>query len=665
MWCWHPQRSPWVDAAVIAVNVWLLASAAAAGWGASRAGSAHPSTVPPTRLARCVGALFAAQALFTAGTSIVAHMSRASDLARPLVALGSGPVLGLASHLARATAFASVATLCLVFPRQLAGSHRAAASAAAASAVGAAWAAFVVAQVVGCGADVFAAPSAAAPPWTTVSAPKLWHDPVIVGVAVAEPGLSVLSGIALVAAIVRAHRWCNSAASAVTYSLLDAASDRGDIGGESSGGAAEPAFPSRDDGRGPEDAAWLPSRLVVAWMGPMLRKGATRQLDAGDLPPLSARDAPEAAETRIGRELDSERLRRRPSLTRLLARVFGAEFARAGLWRGANDALGLVAPLLLRAVVEAAEGRRGGPLAAAPLPQPGSSTADTRATAVAEWGVLLVASVAAQAVTGPQFDLAQRRLAMRLRSGLVPALFSAAMQPVSCPGGGTMVNLATVDVEKLMTACGSLHELWSLPAQVAVTLVLLHQQVGPAFLAGVAVLAVMVPVNLAIARRIGALSERMMRCKDARVDATAAVLRHARAVRFAGLTPVAAARVQEARKLEVSVLASRKYLDALCVLFWACTPVAVAFATFATYAVAGGAGGKPLSAGAAFAALALLRTLIHVMNAFPWVLTGTRTPPLHAWSRVSGCPNARTSTCLQLASMLTLPQQPTPPPFQV
>lgn len=41
------------------------------------------------------------------------------------------------------------------------------------------------------------------------------------------------------------------------------------------------------------------------------------------------------------------------------------------------------------------------------------------------------------------------------------------------------------------------------------------------------------------------------------------------------------------RTLELSTLASRKYLDALCVYFWATTPLLIGLLTFGTYVLLG------------------------------------------------------------------------------
>ena len=46
-------------------------------------------------------------------------------------------------------------------------------------------------------------------------------------------------------------------------------------------------------------------------------------------------------------------------------------------------------------------------------------------------------------------------------------------------------------------------------------------------------------------------------------------------------------RVNELRDAELKSLKGRKYLDALCVYFWATTPVLISILTFTTYALLG------------------------------------------------------------------------------
>lgn len=76
--------------------------------------------------------------------------------------------------------------------------------------------------------------------------------------------------------------------------------------------------------------------------------------------------------------------------------------------------------------------------------------------------------------------------------------------------------------------------------------------------------------------------------------------------------------ISELRDGELKYLKGRKYLDALCVYFWATTPVLISILTFGTYVLLG----HKLTAATVFTSMALLNMLISPLNAFPWVLNG-------------------------------------------
>jgi ATP-binding cassette subfamily C (CFTR/MRP) protein 10 len=72
------------------------------------------------------------------------------------------------------------------------------------------------------------------------------------------------------------------------------------------------------------------------------------------------------------------------------------------------------------------------------------------------------------------------------------------------------------------------------------------------------------------------------------------------------------------RRSELSALARRKYLDAICVFLWAVTPLLVPFCTFYAIIITG----QKLSAASIFTTLSLLNMLIFPINALPWIVNG-------------------------------------------
>ena len=73
--------------------------------------------------------------------------------------------------------------------------------------------------------------------------------------------------------------------------------------------------------------------------------------------------------------------------------------------------------------------------------------------------------------------------------------------------------------------------------------------------------------------------------------------------------------IREAREGELQALSTEKYLDALCVYFWAATSILTSIITFTLYALLG----YRLTADVVFTSLALFNVLIVPLNGFPWV----------------------------------------------
>ena len=183
---------------------------------------------------------------------------------------------------------------------------------------------------------------------------------------------------------------------------------------------------------------------------------------------------------------------------------------------------------------------------------------------------------------------------------------------------GEVINFMSVDTDRIVNFCPSLHAAWSLPFQFAITLVLLYQQVGLAFLTGLVFTILVIPVNKCIANKIGSLSEKMMSAKDKRVNTMSELLNGIRVIKYFNWQQFFCERVEDVRKEELKQLAGRKYLDALCVYLWATTPVLISVLTFVTYVLLG----NTLTAAKVFTSVALFAMLTGPLNAFPWVLNG-------------------------------------------
>jgi ABC-type bacteriocin/lantibiotic exporter with double-glycine peptidase domain len=209
-----------------------------------------------------------------------------------------------------------------------------------------------------------------------------------------------------------------------------------------------------------------------------------------------------------------------------------------------------------------------------------------------ETGLLLVTSLGfsfiLSAMLNTLFNIRACVMQIKLKSALTRILFSRTVRlPLYAYSDlnltdSQLINLVQVDTEKVADVIKSLHDLWSLPLQIIIAFVLLYLQVRIAFVAGVAIIILMIPINTIIANKIGVVTKSLLLQKDKRIQILSEAIRNMKSVKMMSYERVVYILSGGYRTNEVKSLSTRKYLDALCVFLWATTPVLVPFATFST-----------------------------------------------------------------------------------
>lgn len=162
---------------------------------------------------------------------------------------------------------------------------------------------------------------------------------------------------------------------------------------------------------------------------------------------------------------------------------------------------------------------------------------------------------------------------MKMRISLVTEVYSHSLKAKTLTDSPDVLNLMSTDVDRIVNSCNSFHSFWSIPFQLFITLYLLYTQIGAAFIAGVVFGVALIPVNRWIAVKIGTYSQKLMDAKDKRVSATTESLAGVKQIKLLAWEEIFIKKIQTCRKEELKFLTKRKYLDAICVYFWATTPV--------------------------------------------------------------------------------------------
>ncbi|KAJ6416512.1 hypothetical protein OIU84_002385 [Salix udensis] len=106
------------------------------------------------------------------------------------------------------------------------------------------------------------------------------------------------------------------------------------------------------------------------------------------------------------------------------------------------------------------------------------------------------------ALCEPRYYQNVLRVGFRLRSTLVAGIFRKSLK-LTQDGqknfpSGKITNMITTDADALQQICLLLHELWSAPFSITMSMVLLYQQLGVASLSGSLVLVLMVPTQVSL-----------------------------------------------------------------------------------------------------------------------------------------------------------------------
>lgn len=202
-------------------------------------------------------------------------------------------------------------------------------------------------------------------------------------------------------------------------------------------------------------------------------------------------------------ELSEEASHHEVRLFRVLHKAFGLRYYLLGVLKLIASLLAFTGPLLLSSLVGFME-TEGAPLSRG------------------VWcAVGLFSSTFLAAFIRNVFVYEVSKVALEARASVVSTIYAKALQVSSSELArfttGEVVNYMSTDTDRLVNFFNSFHEVWSLPFQFILALYLLYLQVGIAFLGGLGVAFLLVPLNKVLAARILENNKHMLTHKDNRV----------------------------------------------------------------------------------------------------------------------------------------------------
>ncbi|KAI8630328.1 P-loop containing nucleoside triphosphate hydrolase protein [Xylariaceae sp. FL1651] len=172
---------------------------------------------------------------------------------------------------------------------------------------------------------------------------------------------------------------------------------------------------------------------------------------------------------------------------------------------------------------------------------------------------------------------------------------------------GTIINLMSVDSFKISECTSYLHFLLaSAPTMLIVSVALLWQIMGLSAIPGLIIMALLIPVNISLAKGFNYTQKKIMAATDKRIHTTNEILQNIRIIKYFAWEERFGAIVDEKRRAELRALRNRYILWALAVAIWNTVPILITFFSFLVYTKVEG---KPLYPSVAFTAISLFLIL--------------------------------------------------------
>ncbi|XP_058537071.1 ATP-binding cassette sub-family C member 6 [Ochotona princeps] len=202
-------------------------------------------------------------------------------------------------------------------------------------------------------------------------------------------------------------------------------------------------------------------------------------------------------------------------------------------------------------------------------------------------------------------------LQMRLRTAVTGLVYRKVLVLSSssrkASAVGDVVNLVSVDVQRLTDSVLYLNGLWLPLIWIVICFVYLWQLLGPSALTAIAVFLGLLPLNFIITKKRNYHQEEQMRQKDTRARLTSSVLRHVRTIKFHGWEEAFMERVLHTRGLELGALRTSGLLFSVSLVSFQVSTFLVALVVFAVHTLV--AKDSAMDAEKAFVTLTVLNIL--------------------------------------------------------
>ncbi|CAL5091324.1 unnamed protein product [Urochloa decumbens] len=351
--------------------------------------------------------------------------------------------------------------------------------------------------------------------------------------------------------------------------------------------------------------AVLFSKITFSWMGPLLDLGKRKTLDLNDVPLLDDSDSVHGIVPKFKSKIASI------SATGKYTDVTAFKLAKALVlttWK-------LIIVTAVYALLHTVTSYVGPYLIEYFVSYLNESPRSTKR------GYLLVlAFVVAQLVEGlssRHLLFRSQQLGVRVRAALIAIIYqkglSLSSQSRQGSSSGELINVVNLDAECVGDFNWSMHELWLLPVQITLAMIILYSTLGLAAFAALAATVLTMLANIPLGRIEQNYQEKTMNTKDARMNAMSEILQNMRILKLQGWELIFLSKIKDLRKVEMNWIKKYVYTSSMLMSVFFGAPAFVAMITFGACILFG----IPLETGKVLSALATFRQLQGPIHSLP------------------------------------------------
>ncbi|CCD27007.1 ATP-binding cassette glutathione S-conjugate transporter YCF1 NDAI_0J01150 [Naumovozyma dairenensis CBS 421] len=375
----------------------------------------------------------------------------------------------------------------------------------------------------------------------------------------------------------------------------------------------------------PYDTANIFSKITFSWMSELMQTGYEKYLVETDLYKLpESFNSAELSEKFENNWQNQIKHKANPSLAWALVITFGGKMVLASFLKIIHDCMAFIQPQLLRILIKFVTEYNEEHGISESL---GLDTLMKHTKLPIIRGFMIAISMFMvgfiQTSVLHQYFLNCFDTGMHIKSALTSVIYEKALVLSNEASGisstGDIVNLMSVDVQKLQDISQFINLLWSAPFQIVLCLISLYKLLGHSMWVGVIILVIMMPLNSFLMKTQKKLQKSQMQFKDERTRVISEILNNIKSLKlYAWETPYKAKLENVRNNKELKNLTKLGCYMALMSFQFNVVPFLVSCSTFAVFVYTED---RPLTTDLVFPALTLFNLLHFPLMVIPNVLT--------------------------------------------